>query len=293
MDNYTYYFSLGYNCYPKMFIRRKYPKNANQTQFFDFAGTSVFSIRKVFENDFKDFFNKYDYKKLPVSTDNKPDYIIQMKYYITFPHDLQNMDQFDDFKEKYERRAKRIQKIFNEKEISILFFRYEQNMNNRIIYDEHKKEYEKSEYEQLLELCNLFKEKYNFKFDIVYMRATEIEPTYKDNIYQIPLIEKLKKKEARKNMIMKTWLINLPKFQLKIKSKKKYLLSVYDNKKEIHKLLNILYDIKECKISRYFDKENKDVYILQCTVKTLQNNNGATHRLLLSMLKYIYPNSIM
>ena len=50
MDKFDEVSSLGYNCYTKLYFNSR--KMDKETQFFDYIGTSVWSIIELLENDF-------------------------------------------------------------------------------------------------------------------------------------------------------------------------------------------------------------------------------------------------
>ena len=119
MKNYKIY-SLGYNCCVKRYIDTISKKGA--TNLFDYIGSSMWAINKLFENDFQDLFDINMYKNMEIT----PNYnvITNEKYYFRFLHDLKTMDNFKKFKESYERRIIRFKEDLNNKN-KILFIRLE------------------------------------------------------------------------------------------------------------------------------------------------------------------------
>ena len=200
MNNYKV-ISLGFNCFIKKFTN---DIGINQeTNFFDYIGTSMWAINKLFENDFTNLFNEEEYENLKILTDNLC-VTTNKQYYFRFLHDFKNNTninlinkkfmvdktieqkiiddikiQFNKFKETYERRIIRLKDLLL-KEKKILFIRLEETMNNRIIYDEYKSYFEKSELDYILDYSKMIKKNYpNLDFKIIYISKIH------DNKYMI------------------------------------------------------------------------------------------------------------
>ena len=188
MNNYKI-ISLGYNCFIKKFTN---DIGINQeTNFFDYIGTSMWAINKLFENNFANLFNEDDYENLKIQTDNLI-VITNKHYYFRFLHDFKNNThidlikfninkkidqkiiddvklQFYKCKETYERRIIRLKDLLI-KEKKILFIRLEETMHNRIIYDEYKSYFEKPELDYIIDYSKMIKINYpNLDFKIIYI----------------------------------------------------------------------------------------------------------------------------
>jgi hypothetical protein len=197
--------SLGYNCFIK-----KYMIDigiSQETNLFDYIGTSMWTINKLFENDFKDLFNLEEYEKIKILVNDSTynNVVVNKRYYIRFMHDFKNpslpsinskfsvlknfnydiMDdvkiKFKSFKETYERRINRLKKLLID-EKKILFIRFEEPMNNRIIYDEYKKNFERSELNNIIDYSTMLKINYKkLEFKIIYLSNTHETKYLKEN----------------------------------------------------------------------------------------------------------------
>ena len=77
--------SLGYNCFPKLFIKKLINK---ETHLFDYVGSSTWIILKLLENNFDNFLNKkfYYYPNKTFIPHNSSYNITNKKYYLRFIH---------------------------------------------------------------------------------------------------------------------------------------------------------------------------------------------------------------
>jgi len=163
MQTYKLY-SLGYNCCIKRYIDTLDKKATN---LFDYIGSSMWSINKLFENDFQDLFDINMYKNMEILPNCN--IITNEKYYLRFTHDLTSMTNFETFKETYQRRILRLREDFNN-ENKILFFRLEESHKDRIIYDQYKKNFKKNELAYLKDFYVTIKTKFPFlNFKIIYI----------------------------------------------------------------------------------------------------------------------------
>jgi len=167
--------SLGYNCCIKRFFDSIVSK---ETNFFDYIGTSMWAITELFENNFKDIFNKEYYKTIEIIENQTIKFLSNTKYYIRFLHDLEcnsvnsNPKLFLQFKSKYERRIKRLDELIKKSNITI-FIRLEESLDNRIIYKELEEKTNINEYEYVKKFSSIIKSKYpNKKFKIIYLTKT-------------------------------------------------------------------------------------------------------------------------
>lgn len=188
MNNYKI-ISLGYNCFIKTYTNNISIKQ--ETNFFDYIGISMWAINKLFENNFTNLFNEDEYENLKIMTDNL--YAITNKqYYLRCIHEFKNNTninlikfnidktidqkiiddvklQFNTFKERYERRIIRLKDLLT-KEKKILFIRLEEIMKDRIIYDEYKSYFEKSELDYIIDYSKMIQINYpNLDFKIIYI----------------------------------------------------------------------------------------------------------------------------
>ena len=81
MDKFDEVSSLGYNCYTKLYFNSR--KMDKETQFFDYIGTSVWSIIELLENDFDGIFDKSNYKIMNImKTGDDQFLVVNEKYFI-------------------------------------------------------------------------------------------------------------------------------------------------------------------------------------------------------------------
>jgi len=195
LKNYTV-MSLGFNCtmkrYTKEFIDQP-------TYLFDWIGSPMWGINKFINNNF-DLFNTDDYGPVKIYN-NKSDIIYcNKKYYFKFIHDLQpntevnrliaikdkygstmKINYFNNFKEKYQRRINKFIELLNSGN-SVVFLRLEENMIDKVMYDEYNKSYSKPEIEHIYEFMNIMKKKYStLKYKIIYFTKL-LDTEIKDNL---------------------------------------------------------------------------------------------------------------
>jgi len=189
--------SLGYSCYPALFIKTITKK---ETNFFDWIGSSSWSILKLLENNFDNVLNKqnYYYPNEIFREHNQKYNITNKEYYLRFIHDgdfLSSENQWNIFRDKYERRINRFNKLLKSNK-NILFLYLEENSISRInLISEDIKQYypqkienyhiEQSKLEQnkMLDIVNILKTKYNkYNFKIIYLSSFLDKTKYLNNI---------------------------------------------------------------------------------------------------------------
>jgi hypothetical protein len=123
--------SLGHNCYPKLYFTSK--KIDQETHFFDYIGTSVWSIIELLENDFEGMFDKDNYKIMNIMKDGDNKYlVVNQKYFIRCKHEFkktllnQNLDneELNIFIDKMKRRKEKLMNMLSNNK-SLIFIRYE------------------------------------------------------------------------------------------------------------------------------------------------------------------------
>ena len=143
--------SLGSNCYVKMFLESHLKKE--ETQFFDYIGSSMWSINELLKNDFQGLYDYKNFVKKHILNKGDKYIFTNILYYIRFKHDFnQNFNsnindikedlKFSEFVKKYKRRQKRFMEILNNSKETILFIRYEEDNKDRVKYYEEKDELE-------------------------------------------------------------------------------------------------------------------------------------------------------
>lgn len=215
IKNYKF-ISLGYNCLIKKYMNDIFI--SQETNLFDYLGTSMWSINELFLNDFNNLFNIEDYKKYKLLNKSKYNIIINEKYYIRFPHDFDNKknnklvlnnnqnnthiinrttinedimitlkNNFPNFINTLKRRIERLKKILSD-EKNILFLRFEEDNDDRIIYDIYKDKLIKTELENIIEFSNIIKKIYpKLNFKIIYI--SKINDNNYDEINNIIILK--------------------------------------------------------------------------------------------------------
>lgn len=200
LSKYNKTISIGSTCFVKKFMLSI---GINQeTEFFDYIGTPVWSITDLINNDFKNLFNYNDYKNIKILCDKDDSYnITHIPYFLVFKHDFSQthkqltfpikIPEFNGFKDKYSRRIIRFKNLLHNSS-SILFIRYEQ-YKNYIIHDIYKDKYKKSELTQLREFSSMLKKKYiNLQFNILFFYSN-VDESFYDNDYNILILKNNKK----------------------------------------------------------------------------------------------------
>lgn len=82
--------SLGYSCFPKLSLMAV--GQSCETQLFDYTGTAMWSINNLINNDYEGLTDINNFKNMRIYTDNDKPLAVNEKYYIRFPHDLQDAD---------------------------------------------------------------------------------------------------------------------------------------------------------------------------------------------------------
>lgn len=178
-ESYDNLISIGYNCFFKRFLKIKLGHN-KETYFFDYIGTSMWSINELIKNDFDDFFNHNHYKKIEINTTKICNHLTNTKYYVRFPHDLEldkfngdyNSKYFIDFINSYTRKKNRFYELLNSNN-KIIFLRLEEDNTNRIIYPEYKDKVKINEYDDLKNFTEIIKNKFpNLNFIVIFISKT-------------------------------------------------------------------------------------------------------------------------
>ena len=135
--------SLGYNCYVKMYLQSERIKC--ETHFFDYTGTSVWSIIDLLNNKFDGISEAESYKIVKFMDKGANEYVVlQPKYFLRFKHQFKksltqniiNTSELSEFIERMNRRKERFMNLFTNND-SILFIRYEEDLTDRCYFSEH------------------------------------------------------------------------------------------------------------------------------------------------------------
>jgi hypothetical protein len=135
--------SLGYSCYPAMFITKLGLADSKfyERYVFDWLGTSMWSICKVMENDFADFVDRESLVERNHNSLSKECYITNTKNNIIFLHDFHYLDTLTDefvkgVRDKYARRIERFTSVLASEQ-RILFIRLERWRKDLINFPEY------------------------------------------------------------------------------------------------------------------------------------------------------------
>jgi len=172
MDKFDDVSSLGYNCYTKLYFNSL--KMDKETQFFDYIGTSVWSIIELLENDFDGIFDKSNYKIMNImKTGDDQFLVVNEKYFIRCKHEFKktldrkfdpeilheyeiDKEELEDFIEKMKRRKERFMNMLASNN-SLLFIRYEEDPTGRYHLKQYDEKFNISYMENLKILSDMFK----------------------------------------------------------------------------------------------------------------------------------------
>ena len=172
MDKFDEVSSLGYNCYTKLYFNSR--KMDKETQFFDYIGTSVWSIIELLENDFDGIFDKSNYKIMNImKTGDDQFLVVNEKYFIRCKHEFKktlnqkfdpeilheyeiNKEELEDFIEKMKRRKERFMNMLASNN-SLLFIRYEEDPTERHDIKQYESKLNISYMDNLKILSDMFK----------------------------------------------------------------------------------------------------------------------------------------
>lgn len=173
--------SLGSNCFIKIFLR--HIKCEQETHFFDYIGCPMWSVYELIKNDFSDVFNIEEYRN-EYTLIGLPKMVTNSRYNLKFNHDLSNFkftDQFSEFKEKYKRRIKRFMDLLMSSE-NILFMRFEETKENRIIKEKYNEKNKISELEYIKLFSKFLRSNYpELKFKIIFISKTWFDNVDEEN----------------------------------------------------------------------------------------------------------------
>lgn len=135
--------SLGYNCYVKMYLKSE--RINCETHFFDYTGSSVWSIIDLLNNNFSGISDPETYKIIKFMDKGPNEYVVlHPTYFIRFKHQFKKSlsenvidhQELSEFIETMKRRKDRFLNKFTNDE-SILFIRYEEDLTDRCYFSEN------------------------------------------------------------------------------------------------------------------------------------------------------------
>lgn len=195
MDKYKWV-SIGYNCFMRICIDRSNILKP-MTNFFDYLGTPMWAVHQLIQNDFpSDFFDQTMYKNMFMFKDRKNvmhtnRIYTHSKYMIRVAHDLPNYNdpsppfpqlEFDAFVLKYKRRIPRFKQLLEQTRFPLLFFRYQEPLENHDIPTEHEHYYDVPEDQQMERFDQMLQQKYpSLRYKILYFQ-TDVEDQVRGNV---------------------------------------------------------------------------------------------------------------
>ena len=170
--NYDKVLSIGSSCFVKSFLQSN--NIQQETNFFDYIGSSMWGICDLIENNFEGLSNIEDYDLLHIS-DNL-DIFSNKKYYLRLKHqnfiyqkNKINIHAFKNMCNTFERRAERFENLLRTMK-RILFIRMEQDDSKRFLYDEYKDKNNGNELSYVISFAKILKEKYHeLEFNILFI----------------------------------------------------------------------------------------------------------------------------
>ena len=204
--------SLGYNCTPKFFKNvietNNFLKSASESSLFDWMGINMSIITHLLLHDFNDLLNIAYFKNLntvePVDHFNNT--IINDKYFIRFPHDIDIIkNNWDNFTNKYMRRIKRFYHHLKCINKSIYLYLEETESinldasykwlnekypkcycNNRDIFYKKLADLEQKKIQEFVQILKIKFNKYNFVI-LYFSKYLENQIRYENNVLYIRL----------------------------------------------------------------------------------------------------------
>jgi hypothetical protein len=163
--------SFGFNCFVKIMLQKM--KIEQETHFFDWIGTSLWTLRVLLQNDFDSILEK-DKLQYIQTVDEELGYVwTDVNYYIRLKHDFNQTykkntnkiteKQIVDTQHKYQRRKKRLLETFQEcesKQKPVLFLRLEEDPIDRMNHDQYHKYEPKDEMTESLLISAWLQKKY-------------------------------------------------------------------------------------------------------------------------------------
>ena len=174
--NFDHVVSLGYNCFPKLFLNKIDFKQ--ETFFFDWLGTTMVSINSLIDNKFQEVVDPKHFKIIKTNNKKTPILVANKKYNFGFMHDfltIPTKTSIVPIKKKYTHRAEKFLNLIQSGK-KILFIRLEPNFENEkndilFIKDKMKSISEKTDLEHLKEFSKKMPKELNFK--IILLSSTQ------------------------------------------------------------------------------------------------------------------------
>ena len=209
--------SLGYNCYTKLYLNSKIIKQ--ETQFFDYIGTSVWSIIDLLNNNFEGMFDKSNYKIMNLMKTGDDQFIVvNIQYFIRCKHefkktldkkfDTMNFDyndidtiELDQFIEKMIRRKDRFMNMLSNNK-TLIFIRYEEDPTGRLDFKQYDSKFEIHYLDYLKILSSIFKKINPYKKIIIMDVSHRNEKTQYLKEFGIILIKMRKRIDHWKKSVI-------------------------------------------------------------------------------------------
>lgn len=181
LKKYDHVISLGCNCFVKKYTKI-YVKDC-ETYLFDYTGSSIAGILEILKNDFVGL-EKIQKIKIHNNNNNKP-VNTNLQYYLRFLHEkIDNEREINKFLISLNNKITRFKNLLKSNK-KVVFIRYEENYENRILYDEIKDYYVYPETHYLIQLSEWLTTNTNVNFKIIYLNSTIQSYDEKNKIYNI------------------------------------------------------------------------------------------------------------
>jgi hypothetical protein len=193
MNNFDTIISLGYNCFPSLYIRKSI--GATTPYFFNSIATPAWAINELLKNNFDGFFNKDNYEKKQLFTETQAKFLTNVPYYIRLINEP--IDNFESFINKYNfnknNLLNKLDELNKNPTKKLLFIRYEEPMigntnilnGDRIVDSQYDKYYQFNELYHLNTLSLYIKEHYpQLNFYILFIGNSSNDKNYDINYDQ-------------------------------------------------------------------------------------------------------------
>ena len=145
--------ALGGDCYTRMLLNKLEKKE--ETQLFDYIGTSMWGINDMLENNFAELLNKKHYSMQTVIDKQIP---VQHLYNLRFMHDgsiIKNTEINPEFMSRMERRVERMKTLLTTTK-NLIFIRAQERADRLWV----PKEYPKDEMPEIHRFLHLLRDKF-------------------------------------------------------------------------------------------------------------------------------------
>lgn len=217
--------SLGSNCFIKLYIDKHIKQK--ETNFFDYIGSSLWSINDLLNNNFDGLFDQNNFeKKLLFDNEHRKDKYVYTnnKYYLRFKHDFvqdcnSNInditnEMFLKFKNKYERRRRRFLDLIKS-DNKMLFIRYEQDNKDRIKYYPDRNNNDIENIDAFIETIKQINNTKQFTI-LILSQTQETNIDFNNNTAILKIDDKITNWEDSTDIINNTFLKHIKELKIKM-----------------------------------------------------------------------------